>query len=201
MHPNTTEKRTATDIVSQQHKASETGEANRVLINKNRCPQQDSSSTPAASRARRSLGPAPSLAAAQYGAYPVTPGLSGYARTMRLHQGYAATPGLCGYTRAMRLHQGYPRLPVPAILRVLRRCAARRCALVSFAALRAALILRAPLLIRLRFATDPSGWRPRYHPLRFARIIRCAPRRAARDARTASRMPVSWRDSLRADKA
>jgi len=33
--------------------------------------------------------------------------------------------------------------PVPAILRVLRRCAARRCALVSFAALRAALILRA----------------------------------------------------------
>jgi len=54
--------------------------------------------------------------------------------------------------------------------------------------MRAALILRAPLLIRLRFAADPSGWRPRYHPLRFARIIRCAPRCAARDARTASRM-------------
>ena len=96
----------------------------------------------------------------------------------------------------MRLHQGYPRLPVPAILRVLRRCAARRCALVSFAALRAALILRAPLLIRLRFAADPSGWRPRYHPLRFARIIRYAPRRAARDARTASITPVPA-DSLR----
>jgi hypothetical protein len=55
--------------------------------------------------------------------------------------------------------------------------------------MRAALILRAPLLIRLRFAADPSGWRPRYHPLRFARIIRFAPRCAARDARTASRMP------------
>ena len=101
----------------------------------------------------------------------------------------------------MRLHQGYPRLPVPAILRVLRRCAARRCALVSFAALRAALILRAPLLIRLRFATDPSGRRPRYHPLRFARIIRCAPRRAARDARTASRMPGPARWLEIADKA
>jgi len=59
--------------------------------------------------------------------------------------------------------------------------------------MRAALILRAPLLIRLRFAADPSGWRPRYHPLRFARIIRCAPRCAARDARTASRMPVPAR--------
>jgi len=71
----------------------------------------------------------------------------------------------------------------------------------TIAARCAALILRAPLLIRLRFASDPSGWRPRYHPLRFARIIRYAPRRAARDTRTASRMPVSWRDSLRADKA
>jgi len=94
IHPNKTKKRTATDIVSKRRKASETGEANRVLINKNRCPQQDSSSTLTASRARRSLGPAPSLAAAQYGAYPVTPGLSGYARAIRLRQGYPATPGL-----------------------------------------------------------------------------------------------------------
>ena len=66
--------------------------------------------------------------------------------------------------------------------------------------MRAALILRAPLLIRLRFAADPSGWRPRYHPLRFARIIRCAPRCAARDARTASRMPVPARRLEIADK-
>ena len=129
MHPNTTEKRTATDIVSQQHKASETGEANRVLINKNRCPQQDSSSTPAASRARRSLGPAPSPAAAQHGAYPVTPGLSGYARAIERYQRYSAIPGLSGYARAI---QAYP---------YRRSCAcfadtlARRCALVSFAAL------------------------------------------------------------------
>jgi hypothetical protein len=62
--------------------------------------------------------------------------------------------------------------------------------------MRAALILRAPLLIRLRFAADPSGWRPRYHPLRFARIIRFAPRCAARGARTASITPVPA-DSLR----
>jgi hypothetical protein len=67
--------------------------------------------------------------------------------------------------------------------------------------MRAALILHAPLLIRLRFATDPSSWRPRYHPLRFARIIRFAPRRAARDARTVSRMPVLARRLEIADKA
>ena len=63
----------------------------------------------------------------------------------------------------------------------------------TIAARCAALILRAPLLIRLRFASDPSGWRPRYHPLRFARIIRDAPRRAARDTRTASITPVPAR--------
>jgi hypothetical protein len=67
--------------------------------------------------------------------------------------------------------------------------------------MRAALILHAPLLIRLRFATDPSSWRLRYHPLRFARIIRFAPRRAARDARTVSRMPVLARRLEIADKA
>ena len=120
IHPDKTKERTATDIVSQQHKASETGEANRVLINKNRCPQQDSSSTPAASRARRSLGPAPSLAAAQYGAYPVTPGLSGYARTMRLHQGYAATPGLSTPTRT-----GDPARVAPMRGAALRACIIR----------------------------------------------------------------------------
>ena len=92
IHPNTTEKRTATDIVSQRQKASGRQEANRVLINKNRCLQQDSSSTPAASRARRSLGPAPSLAAAQYGAYPATPS-------------YPATPGLLSDTSDIQRYQ------------------------------------------------------------------------------------------------
>jgi hypothetical protein len=56
---------------------------------------------------------------------------------------------------------------------VLRQCAARRYALVSFAALRAALILRAPLLIRLRFAADPFGI------IRFASLVSSATRRAA----------------------
>ena len=93
IHPNKTKKRTATDIVSKRRKASETGEANRVLINKNRCPQQDSSSTLTASRARRAPGPTPSPAAAQHGTYPVTPGLSGYARAIeryQRHQRYSA---------------------------------------------------------------------------------------------------------------
>ena len=137
MHPNTTEKRTATDIVSQQHKASETGEANRVLINKNRCPQQDSSSTPAASRARRSLGPAPSPAAAQYGAYPATPsypatpGLLSDTSDIQRYQRYSAIPGPPGYARAIR---SYPyrryrryrryRLPVPATGHPYRRSCA-----------------------------------------------------------------------------
>jgi hypothetical protein len=51
-------------------------------------------STLTASRARRSLGPAPSLAAAQYGAYPVTPGLSGYARAIQRYQRYSAIPAI-----------------------------------------------------------------------------------------------------------
>ena len=71
----------------------------------------------------------------------------------------------------------------------------------TIAARCAALILRAPLLIRLRFASDPSGWRPRYHPLRFARIIRYAPRRAARHTRTAPITPVPARRLEITDKA
>jgi hypothetical protein len=140
MHPNTTEKRTATDIVSKRQKAPETGEANRVLINKNRCPQQDSSSTLTASRARRSLGPAPSPAAAQHGAYPVTPGLSGYARAIeryqrhqrhsaifsdiqryQRYQGHPATPGLSDPTRTGDTGDTGDRLPVPATGHPYRR--------------------------------------------------------------------------------
>ena len=122
---------------------------------------------------------------------------------MRLHQGYAATPGLSTPTRTGD----------PARVALMRSAALRACIIRgaepyrpnqrrsarhpyrsrTIAARCAALILRAPLLIRLRFASDPSGWRPRYHPLRFARIIRDAPRRAARDTRTASITPVPAR--------
>ena len=122
---------------------------------------------------------------------------------MRLHQGYAATPGLSTPTRT-----GDPARVAPMRGAALRACIIRgaepyrpnqrRSARHPYrsrtvVARCAALILRAPLLIRLRFAADPSGWRPRYHPLRFARIIRCAPRRAARDTRTASITPVPAR--------
>ena len=140
IHPNTTEKRTATDIVSQRQKASGRQEANRVLINKNRCPQQDSSSTPTASPARRAPGPAPSPAAAQHGAYPVTPGLSGYARAIeryqrhqrhsaifsdiqryQRYQGHPATPGLSDPTRTGDTGDTGDRLPVPATGHPYRR--------------------------------------------------------------------------------
>ena len=130
MHPNTTKKRMATDIVSKRQKAPETGEANRVLINKNRYPHNQythrfagaplaRASTLARGRAVRRLSGHTRAIRLRQG-YPATPGPPGYARAMRLRQGYAATPGLCGYARAMRLRQGYPILPVPAILRVLR---------------------------------------------------------------------------------
>ena len=177
MHPNTTEKRTATDIVSQQHKASETGEANRVLINKNRCPQQDSSSTLTASRARRSLGPAPSLAAAQYGAYPATPSypatpglLSDTSDTSDI-QRYSAIFSDTSDTRATRLRQGYPILPVPAIPAIpataypYRRPATRtgdtaRAALMRGAALRACIIRGAARRSDpARAASDPASLR------------------------------------------
>ena len=130
---------------------------------------------------------------------------------MRLHQGYAATPGLSTPTRT-----GDPARVAPMRGAALRACIIRgaepyrpnqrRSARHPYrsrtvVARCAALILRAPLLIRLRFAADPSGWRPRYHPLRFARIIRCAPRCAARDARTVSRMPGPARRLEIADKA
>ena len=177
MHPNTTEKRTATDIVSQQHKASETGEANRVLINKNRCPQQDSSSTPTASPARRAPGPTPSPAAAQHGTYPVTPGLSGYARAIeryQRHQRYSAIFSDTSDTRATRLRQGYPILPVPAIPAIpaipatgypYRRPATRtgdtaRVALMRGAALRACIIRGAARRSDpARAASDPASLR------------------------------------------
>ena len=121
-------------------------------------------------------------------------------RAMRLSGIDFAAPGRCREKTAReRLRRfDHARTGDPARVAPMRGAALRAC--IIRGAARRSDPARA-LLIRLRFAADPSGWRPRYHPLRFARIIRYAPRRAARDTRTASITPVPARRLETADKA